>query len=284
MRIFSDTIMQKDILKSATKSKVDTIKEMVTSRHFEHWPICSIAYYALRNGLVSVSLSTWYKYVVNLRVNRTRIPKKTNYEAGIRANHPHEVWHADITIVRGTNGIKYYVYIMMDNFSRFILNYQVSEEVSAMTRLMSIQQAFEQYVKHSHQDVRLIVDGGVENNNGADDEFLLSDDVAIQKLIAGKDIRFSNSIVEAQNKIIKYRYLFRHNVKDIHQLTQLLDRSVSDYNYLRPHYSLKGLTPFESLTGIQLPREIWKQKMQIARTKRLEMNSKEPCDICPPNQ
>ncbi len=152
--------------------------------------------------------------------------------------------------------MKYYVYLLMDNFSRFILNFQVSEKVSAEIRMQSIKQAFEQYI---------MVPG---------------EEVSVQKLIAGKDIRFSNSMVEAQNKIIKYYYLFKHDFKDIHELRKLLDWIIPDYQYERPHHSLKGRTPYEALIGIPLYTEQWKQQIQEAKQVRLQQNSKETCEIC----
>ena len=157
--------------------------------------------------------------------------------------------------------MKYYVYLLMDNFSRFILNFQVSEKVSAEIRMQSIKQAFEQYIMVPGEEVRLIVDGGVENNNNTVDDYISSEEVSVQKLIAGKDIRFSNSMVEAQNKIIKYYYLFKHDFKDIHELRKLLDWIIPDYQYERPHHSQKGRTPYEALIGIPLPTEQWKHQI-----------------------
>ena len=176
--------------------------------------------------------------------------------------------------------MKYNIYLLMDNFSRFILNYQVSEKVSAKIRMGSIQQAYEQYINVPGEDVRLIVDGGVENNNRAVDDYISSEEVSVQKLIAGKDIKFSNSIVEAQNKIMKYRYLFKHDFKDIHELRNLLDWIIEDYQYKRPHHSLKGLTPYEALNETPLPKEQWTQQIQAAKRIRLQQNVKEPCEIC----
>ena len=176
--------------------------------------------------------------------------------------------------------MKYNIYLLMDNFSRFILNYQVSEKVSAKIRMGSIQQAYEQYINVPGEDVRLIVDRGVENNNRAVDDYISSEEVSVQKLIAGKDIKFSNSIVEAQNKIMKYRYLFKHDFKDIHELRNLLDWIIEDYQYKRPHHSLKGLTPYEALNETPLPKEQWTQQIQAAKRIRLQQNVKEPCEIC----
>jgi len=62
-------------------------------------------------------------------------------------------------------------------------------------RMKSIKQAYEQYIMVSGKDVRLIVDGGVENNNNIVDDYISSEEVRVQKLIAGKDICFSNSMV-----------------------------------------------------------------------------------------
>jgi putative transposase len=112
------------------------------------------------------------------------------------------------------------------------------------------------------------------------ENYINSEEVTVQKLIAGKDIKFSNSIVEAQNKIIKYRYLFKHNFKDLHELRKLLDWIINDYQYKRPHHSLKGLTPYEARIGTQLPKDQWTRQIQEAKRMRLQLNVKEPCEIC----
>ena len=256
------------------------MKDMLTDQRFRYWPVNSIAYYALRNNIVNASIAPWYNYINKLGWDRPRLPKKSKYETGIRANRPHQIWHADITVVKCLNGMKYYVYLLMDNFSRFILNYQVSEKVSAEIRMQSIKQAFEQYIMISGKDVRLIVDGGVENNNNTVDEYINSEEVSVQKLIAGKDIRFSNSMVEAQNKIIKYHYLFKHSFRDIHELRKLLDWIIPDYQHKRPHHSLNGLTPYEALEETPLPKKQWNRQIQEAKQARLQQNAKEPCEIC----
>lgn len=55
---------------------------------------------------------------------------------------------------------------------------------------------------------------------------------------------------------------------------------ITDYLYERPRHSLKGLTPYEALTGILLPREQWSQQIREAKRIRLEQNIKKPCEIC----
>lgn len=263
-----------------TEGEASKINEMLINSEFKYWPINSIAYYALRNNLVNASLATWYNYAKYLGITHRRFSKKSRYGKGIRASAPHQIWHADITVVKCLNGMKYYVYLLMDNFSRYILNWQVSDKVSAKIRMDSIRQAYDQYIKGTDLDVKLIADGGVENNNGEVDALLNSEGVSIKKLIAGKDIKFSNSLVEAQNKIFKYHYLFKQSFNDLDDLNRLMEWNVNDYQIKRPHHSLKGLIPIEALNGISVPKEQWIQQIEEARQVRLQENTSKSCVIC----
>ncbi|MEA3478833.1 MAG: DDE-type integrase/transposase/recombinase, partial [Bacteroidota bacterium] len=174
-----------------TEGEVLKIKSMLNSQEFKYWPISSIAHYARRSNILHLSLATWYNYIRKPGIKRPALPKKIKYKTGIRADHPHQIWHADITIVKCLNGMKYYVYLLMDNYSRYILNYQVSEKVSARIRLDSIRQACQDFLIEYLGETTLLVDGGSENNNLHVDQYKQSQTKSIRKLIAGKDIRFS---------------------------------------------------------------------------------------------
>ena len=95
----------------------------------------------------------------------------------------------------------------------------------------------------------------MENNNNEMESFIRSDEISLRKLIAQKNIAFSNSVIEAQNKLIKYRYLFKQDFRDIHELKKGLEWVVFDYNYNRPHISLGGLTQFEARNSEHIPKE-----------------------------
>ncbi|MBI9064937.1 MAG: hypothetical protein JEZ14_23320 [Marinilabiliaceae bacterium] len=64
------------------------------------------------------SLSTWYKYIRKLGIKRPRPPKKKRYPNGITTTAPNQIWHADITVVKSLDGLKNYVYLLMDNYSK----------------------------------------------------------------------------------------------------------------------------------------------------------------------
>ena len=79
----------------------------------------------------------------------------------------------------------------------------------------------EVYIKYDlgyeNQVVDLIVDNGIENK-GAVNEAILNKEISINKPIAQKDIRFSNSMIEAVNKQMKYNGILFCIVITIRQL------------------------------------------------------------------
>lgn len=79
-------------------------------------------------------------------------------------------------------------------------------------------------------NVKLIVDGGTENNNIHIDNFIQQSKINMEKLIALKEIDYSNSMVEATNKTLKYRYLFPHHPNNKDELASTLDYGITDYN------------------------------------------------------
>jgi len=231
-------------------SSIDKIKSLCDDKLFKGWSVVSIYYYAKRNNILNISVHSWYKYSKILGISK-RVPKSLKKKIlGVRAVYPHQFWHADVTVFKTLDNVKAYIYLVVDNFSRSILSWDVSLNLSASIRLNSIKDAYIRFILNSdntNNDVHLIVDGGSENNNSVVDEYISS--VPIKKLIAQKDILFSNSLVESVNKIIKYRSLFLHNIPNIHALRKHLEEFIPVYNSVRPHVSLNGLTPNEVLTG-----------------------------------
>ena len=231
-------------------SSVEKMKSLCEDEKFRGWPIVSIAHYAKRTGILNISVHTWYKYSKLLGISKSppRCLKKN--KIGIRADYPHQYWHGDVTVFRTMDNIRAYIYLVVDNYSRAILSWRVSIKLSAETRLDTIREAYDKYI-HDPADVQLIVDGGSENNNSTVDGYIDSPGISIRKIIAQQDIIFSNSIVEAVNKIVKYGFLYLQDIPDIFALQKHLEVFVPVYNEVRPHCSLKGLTPSEVLSGLR---------------------------------
>lgn len=255
------------------------MKNLMLDERFRVWPLCSIAYYALREKLLSCPLSTWYLYRKRLGFSRSEVPAKKKYITGIKAGKPNQIWHADITIVKTKDNIKHYVYLLMDNFSKYVLNWRIESYVSGKIRVDTIREAYNKFVNESEK-VILITDGGPENNNSEMKDFVNREGVGLSPLIALKDIPYSNSVIEAQNRLFKYGYLFRQEYNDGEELRKVFDCDVRDYNEIRPHISLKGSTPEEVHKGLNGIEALWIVQIMQARRNRLLVNRIELCELC----
>ena len=212
-------------------------------------------------------------------IQRHEVPGKKKYATGLLASKSNEIWHADITIVKTKDNIKQYIYLLMDNYSKYILNWKIESFVSGKVRVETIREGYSKFVNRPQQ-VILITDGGPENNNTEMKAFVDGAGVSISPLIALKDIPFSNSVIEAQNKLFKYRYLFRKEYCNAGELKKVFASDVIDYNNLRPHISLNGYTPREVQTGINGLDKIWNDQKKDARKARLSINRAELCELC----
>ena len=261
-----------------TVSETNKIKELCMDQQFKGWPIYAIAKYVLFNNILSVSINTWYKYVKILQLqNILPESKRKKHRIGIRAVCIHELWHVDVTIFRTMDNIKSYIYLIVDNYSRFILAFKVSLNIKAAICFDNLKAAYEKYLKPNENEktvvTNVMTDGGCENN-GLEN---VSD--FIKKIIAQTDIEFSNSMIEAVNKTLKYRHLFQEPIQDFETLERKLEKFIFTYNN-RPHTALNGLTPQQVLNGETIDFEKIKKQIESSRIKRIEDNRKYNCGLC----
>lgn len=133
----------------------------------------------------------------------------------------------------------------------------------------------------SLEAINLIVDGGSENNNKTVDKFIAAiEDIEICKLRALKDVCFSNSLAEAANRILKTYYLNHQHIENTPALLSITARSINDFNRVRPHGQLEGLTPYEAYTGRLVDEASLTTQMLEARRNRTETNRTSPCPGC----
>src|SRR5690554_8008648 len=146
---------------------------------------------------------------------------------------------------------------------------------------LGLQDAVENIQKHHPQlrNTSLITDGGGENHNILVEDFIKNLDLPeITKLLALKDVTFSNSAIEAINKIIK-RYLRKKLPDTLEALTLCLEEIINDYNTVRPHGSLSGLTPIECYTSKNIVLDFKNQKLD-AKKDRITQNRRVNCEVC----
>ncbi|OFY82834.1 MAG: hypothetical protein A3F72_01750 [Bacteroidetes bacterium RIFCSPLOWO2_12_FULL_35_15] len=267
-----------------THQEIHKMHKLLTDTRYMMWPVRSLAYFAKNKGLVIAHVNTWYKYTKLFDLERIVLRKiYKQYEEGIRATKPDEIWHADVTELKMEDGKTAHIYLVIDNFSRFILSWRISMSLCWQTRL----ETFKEAVYRSNQKgekrikTRLIVDGGSENNNQYVEDYLEYCERNIDKMVAYKDILKSNSMVEYTNRTLKYEYLFVRRINNLRHLGQIMFHAVHDYTCVRPHGAIGGLTPAQAYLGKTV--DIFKEKllMKEAALSRVDWNQTHNCKGCP---
>ena len=262
-----------------TLKEVDQIKEMVTSDNYRHVPTGTLAILAQRLGRVFASASTWYRLIHTFGWRR---PRKRVHPAkptsGIRAKRPDKIWHVDTTQIRLLDGSRVYLHAIIDNFSRRILAWKVAAKfypaVTAELLLQASRRVFD-------GTPTLLADGGIENCNKSVDE--LVDSGLLNRLLAGTEIHYSNSLIESWWRVLKHQWLFLNSLDTVETVRNLVDFYVEQHNSQLPNSAFEGQTPDEMYfgTGTSIPRQL-KQARMTARLERLAANRKKSCSTCEP--
>lgn len=173
----------------------------------------------------------------------------------------------------------------MDNFSRKILAYRVSDkyEPTATATLLEVAASC---IPPSTDNpngpppaVSVFCDGGVENFNDAVDQTLTR--FQLQRIHAQTDVDFSNSLIEAFWRSAKHNCLFQQRLDSLAAIRKWTDFYVQQHNEVMPHHAFQGQTPNEMFfgTGKCIEGKL-KQARATARQARTEANRKRTCASC----
>lgn len=260
--------------------EIQKIKTLLTNPQTDHWPIVSIAGDALRKRELVCSLYSWYKYAKLWGIYKKLVKKKRKTK-GLIATKPNEYLHVDTTFYELIENKKISISFVMDNYSKMILGWHVSEKNNFVLVKNSLRKALKVILTHPDQKSSVLVaDGGKENHNKEVDEFIARlTKHKITKVRALKDIQFSNSPVEAVHRTMKGRYLKRRKFESIAALNKFLKWAVHDYNVLRPHYKHRPRTPQEAYFNTALGFDI-RKRVKAAIKKRVAANKCSNCIQC----
>ena len=260
-------------------SELQTVKTVIQDERYKDYPLVTIYYEMMRHGKAFMSLTSFYKYAKIFDNTDNRKIFKGKRKTGIRAAKPKEIIHADVCVYRPLDYTKCFIYFIVDNFSRKILGWKLSLEYKSAIMLDNLRNVYSTYLLENEEPYTvLLVDDGIENK-GFVCKTINKQEIKLTKLIAQKDIRFSNSMIEAVNKRIKYDFLFRTQLLDFEHTHRFLETAVEQYNH-RPHSALFGLTPYEVFHGRAPDKTLFKSQMEQAKLLRKAENKALSCDNC----
>jgi transposase InsO family protein len=250
---------------------------MVTSNEYRHVPSAVLARFAERLGKVFVSASTWYRLI---RIHKWRRPRLRLYPAkpkiGIRAAKPNDIWHVDTTQIKLLDGCQVYIHAIIDNFSRRVLAWNVSDTFNPAVTASLLRKALE---GSTSVTPTLMVDRGIENYNTSVDEIVKEG--LLKRVLAQTEISFSNSMIESFWKSIKHQWLYLNTLDSVSTVRSLVSFYVAEHNTKLPHSAFKGQTPDEMYfgTGTDIPGQLQASRL-AAQQQRLESNRAQTCRLC----
>lgn len=266
-----------------TAEELITIKTMVESPEYRHVSTGRLAILAQRIGRVFAAPATWYKLVRERgwRRPRTRVHPRRPKE-GVRACEPDELWHIDTTVIKLIDGTKVYLHAVIDNFSRRILAWRVAERLEVASTVAILREAARRAVSADNIPT-LVADAGVENVN-TDVDGLIECGL-LSRVLALKDVMFSNSMIEAWWRTLKYQWLFLNVLHSAATVRRLVAFYVEAHNTEIPHSAFRGQTPDEIYygRGQAIPEQLEVAKA-LARAARLKANRELSCMICEPRE
>ena len=196
----------------------------------------------------------------------------------MRASRPNELWHIDVTVLKLRGGTKAYLSAVIDNFSRRILAWRLSERISAANSVIVLCQA-QRALESGVPAPTLMADDGSENFNSQVDA--LVEDGTLRRVLAQRDVLSSNSMIEAWWRQLKHNWLYLNEFEGMTQLRSLIEFYVAEHNGKIPHSAFDGQTPDEMYfgTGEGVPQRLADARAE-ARARRLAENRERRCAVC----
>jgi putative transposase len=171
-------------------------------------------------------------------------------------NHADELWVSDITYLQLSRKAFGYLSLVTDAYSRKIIGFCLSDNLSAQGPLSALQMALEgrtgtqPLIHHSDRGSQYCSDSYVT--------LLRQNNIGISMTQSGnpKD----NAIAERVNGILKQELLMEV-YPGIRQARQSATTAIDIYNRVRPHSSIDMMTPEKAHTQTGLIRRRWKTRI-----------------------
>jgi len=203
-----------------------------------------LTYMMMDADIVAVSPSSVYRVLQNagllVRWNRTASLKGTGFQQPLK---PHEHWHIDISYVNIT-GTFYYLCSLLDGFSRYIVHWEIREQMTERDVEIILQRARELFPQARP---RIISDNGPQ--------FLARDFKEFIRLSGMTHVKTSpyypqsNGKLERYHKTIKGACIRPQTPLSLEDARRIIDRFVEHYNHQRLHSAICYITPFDKLQG-----------------------------------
>ncbi len=224
-----------------TYNEQTILYQLATDKKYESYSVKSLQWMAIRERKLCCSYDTWLKYIKKFGINRNDFQKKVRPKlTGVRAECVNQLWHMDVSEFKLATGEKFYLQMIVDNYSRYIVDWNLSSFKNARDSVGLLKNAIK---KMKTDNLSLMSDGGGENCNSSVRALLSGR--GIQHQIVGCNIKYSNSMIEYFFRKLKTTFLRKKILKSEIELRNKIKAFVKLFNMKVPISALDGRTPNE---------------------------------------
>jgi putative transposase len=193
---------------------------------------------------------------VHERRNQRRHPVSIRPE--LRATGPNELWSWDITYLRGPKGIHYYLYVILDVFSRFVPGWMIADrELAGLAEQLIAETCAKQGI--SRDELVLHSDRGSAMRSKTVAQLLI--DLGVAKSHSRPYTPTDNPYSESQFKTMKYRPEYPEGFNEQEEARDWARGFFRWYNHEHHHSGLGLMTP--AAVHYDLAKEIYEQRRQV---------------------
>ena len=199
-----------------------------------------------RDAFISLGMNAGLGHEPPKNPVRTTFSVKSNRYRNLLTNKwltdVNQLWVCDITYFQDRLQNTYYLFFMMDAYSRRIIGYSGADNLRAAHATDALKMALK-FRNTKDYKGKLIHHSDRGSQYIAHEYTQLLEKTNIQ--ISMCQSALENAFVERVHGTIKNQYLIYRPINSLKSLTLWLKKDVHTYNYNRPHSSLKGMTPVE---------------------------------------
>lgn len=225
----------------------------MNEERFASMPPCQIVPILADEGVYLASESTIYRILHEEKMQnhrgRAQVPGKHGKPASYCATAPNQVWTWDITYLRGpVKGLFYFLYLIVDIFSRDIVGWEVWEEESAEHASELIRRACLAQKRLSTKPLVLHSDNGSPMKGATMLETLYA--LGITPSHSRPRVSNDNPYSESLFRTLKYRPDFQSKgFKSLDDARKWCQRFVDWYRFEHHHSAIQFLTPAQRHNG-----------------------------------
>lgn len=173
---------------------------------------------------------------LSLRSKRTKRRSSMRRKEQVYANRVNEVWSMDFVSDRLNNGRRFRALTIVDDFSRECPHIEVASSLTG-------QRVAEVLSRLRHKPSIIRIDNGPEFISKALDIWAYNNGVRLLFIRPGKPTE--NGFIESFNGKLREECLSVNYFSNMQEAKDIVERWRRDYNEVRPHSSLKAMTPSE---------------------------------------